>query len=131
MVTRNQSYSIADAVIARERARSAARWNHRHWAFPELDSFDLERRTQVLRQANGAVLRNWLAHLAALGWIAAYAAAWAFLIPEADKQSAVLVFALGATIPIPFFYAACIRRQVRRIARSVAMAPAPTTVDKL
>jgi hypothetical protein len=119
MVTRNQANSIADALLAQERARSAARSSRRYWAFPELDMIEAERRAQVRREANRAVARNWLLHLAALSWIAAYALTWGFLVPAGDRHSALLVFMLGASVPIPFFYAACVRRRVRQIVRSM------------
>ncbi len=121
MATRNQANNVADALLAQERARSAGRSSRRYQAFPELDSVEPERRAQVVREANRAVIRSWVSHLAALGWVAAYALAWGFLVPPGDQRSAVPVFALGATIPIPFFYSACVRRQVRRIVRSMAI----------
>jgi hypothetical protein len=130
MVTRNQANSIADAVLAQERARSAARLNRRYRSFPELDSVEPEHRAQVLRAANRAVTRNCLLHLAALSWVAAYALTWGFLVPQSDKHSAVAVFALGATVPIPFFYGACVRRQVRRIARSMVASSGAIALDK-
>jgi|SRR6185312_11472508 hypothetical protein len=117
MVTRNQASSIADDLLAQERARSAARASRRYWAFPELDLVAPERRAQVRREAARVVARSWLLHLVALAWVAAYAWAWSHLVPAGDRQSALPVFLLGATVPIPFFYAACARRQVRRIVR--------------
>jgi hypothetical protein len=120
MATRNQANSIADAVLAQERARGA-RLSRRYRDFPDLEAIEPERRAQVVRQAQRAVARNWLCHLAALSWVAAYALTWGFLIPAGDRRSALALFALGATVPIPFFYGACTRRQVRRIARSVAV----------
>lgn len=121
MATRNQANSVADAVLAQERARSATRLSRRYWAFPELEAIEPERRPQVVREAQRAVARNWLCHLAALSWVAAYALTWGLLIPAGDKHSSLLVFALGATVPVPFFYGACTRSQVRRIARSMAV----------
>jgi hypothetical protein len=120
MVTRNQANNIADALLAEERARSTPRSGRRHWAFPELDSVEPAHRAQVLRVAYRSVMFSWPLHLVALGWIAAYALTWGFLVPEGDKHAAFPVFALGATVPIPFFYGACVRRQLRRIARSMA-----------
>jgi hypothetical protein len=117
MVTRNQANSIADALLAQERARRATRASRRYWAFPELDLIEPERRAQVRREAGRVVARSWLLHLVAMSWVAAYAWAWSHLVPAADRQSALPVFMLGATVPIPFFYAACIRRQVRQIVR--------------
>jgi len=121
MVTRNEAKSVADALLAQERARGATRLSRRYWAFPELQAIEPDRRPEVLREAQRAVARNWLCHVAALGWIAAYALTWGLLIPAADKHSSLPVFALGATVPVPFFYGACTRRQVRRIARSLAL----------
>ncbi len=122
MVTRNQANSIADALLAHERARSAARLSRRYRAFPELKSVDPERRAQVVCEANRGVLRSWVCHLVALSWVAAYALTWVFLVPAGDKHSALPVFALGATVPVPFFYGTCVRRRVRRIVRSMSIA---------
>jgi hypothetical protein len=129
MVRRNQANSIADALLAQERARLAAHSSRRYWSFPELNAVEPERRPQVLRAANRAVTRNWLLHVVALSWVAAYASTWVFLVPQSDKHSVVPVFALGGTVPIPFFYGACVRRQVRRIARSLATSD-PVALDK-
>ncbi len=121
MITRNQASSIADALLAQERARSAARLGRRYRAFPELGSVEPEQRAQVVREANRAVLRSWVCHVAALSWVAWYALLWVFVVPLGDKHSALPVFALGATVPVPFFYGACVRRRVRRIVRSMAV----------
>ncbi len=126
MVTRNQANSIADALLAQERARSADRLSRRYRKFPELKWVEPERRAQVVCEANRAVLRSWVVHLAALSWVAAYALTWGFLVPSAEKHSALLVFALGATVPVPVFYGTCVRRRVRRIVRSMGLsAPVP------
>jgi hypothetical protein len=130
MVTRNQANSIAGAVLAQERARSAARLSHRYWAFPELISIAPERRAQVVRQAQRAVARSWVCHLVALSWVAAYGLTWGFLVPSSDKPSALPVFALGAAVPVPFFYGACARRQVRQIARSIAVSASTGATGK-
>jgi hypothetical protein len=117
MGTRNQANSIAGALLAQERARRATRASRRYWAFPELDLIEPERRAHVRREAARVVARSWLLHLVALSWVAAYVWAWGHLVPAADRQSALPVFMLAASVPIPFFYAACIRRQVRQIVR--------------
>ncbi len=130
MVTRNQANSIADALLAQERARCAARLSRRYRAFPELESVEPEARAQVVREANRAVLRGWVYHLVALSWVAAYGLTWGFLVPVSDKHSALLVFALGATVPVPFFYGACVRREVRRIVRSMAISAPASQHDK-
>jgi hypothetical protein len=127
MATRNQANSIAEALLAQERARSATRLNRSYWDFPELEAIEPERRALVVREARRAVARNWVCHLVALNWVLAYALTWGFLIPAGDKHGALPVFALGATVPVPFFYGAWTRRQVRRIARSVAVSPSASS----
>ncbi len=126
MVTRNQASSIADALLAQERARNADRLSRRYRNFPELKWVEPERRAQIVREANRGVLRSWVFHLVALSWVAAYALTWGFLVPAAERPNALLVFALGAAVPVPVFYRTCVRRRVRRIVRAMAIsAPVP------
>ncbi len=124
MLRKDQANAAAESLRAQARARNNAQLTRRLGAFPELTALQPELRAQVLREAKRAIGRSWLAHAAALSWVAAYGATWYFLVPEGDKPSAVTVFALGATLPVPFFYSACVRRRIRRIVRSMAARPA-------
>ena len=124
MLTREQANAAAESVLAQERARSVVRSSLSLRGFPDLEALAPELRTQVLRDARRDVRYNLLAHVAALGWVAAYASVWYFLVPAGDKHSAAPVFALGATLPLPFFYGACVRRRVRTLVRSIVAAGA-------
>jgi hypothetical protein len=125
MLRRDQGNAAAESLLAQARARSAARSDLHLRGFLELEALDPELRSQVLRQARRATARNWLVHAAALSWVAAYAATWYFLVPSGDKHSAATLFALGAVLPVPFFYNACARRQVCKILRSMATSTDP------
>jgi hypothetical protein len=120
MLTKEQANAAAESVLAQERARSAVRSNLSLRGFPDLEALAPELRPQVLREARREIRRSLLAHAAALSWVAAYASVWYFLVPAGDQHSAAAVFALAATLPLPFFYGACVRRRVRKLARSMA-----------
>lgn len=124
MLTRDQANAAAQtaqSLLAQERAQNAARLNRALRGFPELEALAPELRLQALRAARRDVGRNWLIHAAALAWFAAYTSVWYFLVPAGDKHSAATVFALGATLPLPFFYGACVRGRIRRLVREIAV----------
>jgi hypothetical protein len=108
-------------MLAHERTRSAAHFSSSWRGYPELETLEPELRLRVLRKARRVVRRNWLLHGSALGWVAAYASGWFFLVPVDDQRSALTVFALGATLPVPFFYGACMGRAIRKTLRSMAV----------
>jgi hypothetical protein len=125
MLTRDPANATAETVLAQGRARNAAHFNPGWRGLPELEMLEPELRLQVRRRARCAVSRNWLLHAGALGWVAAYVSAWYFLVPTDDQYSVLIVFALGAALPVPFFYSACMRRAIRKILRSMATSAPP------
>lgn len=126
MYTRDQADAAAENALTQERTRSAAYFSPGWRGLPELETLEPELRLRVLRRARRVVGRNWLLHAGALGWVAGYASAWYFLVPAGDQNSALTVFALGATLPVPFFYGACMRGAIRKILRSMAAAASGT-----
>ncbi len=120
MLTRDQANAAAETLLAQGRARNPVHFSPGLRGSREFEALEPELRLRVLRRAWRMVGRNWLLHVAALGWVAAYASAWYFLVPAGDQHSVLFVFALAATLPVPFFYAACVRRAIRKILRSMA-----------
>lgn len=123
MLTRDQANATAETLLAQGRARNTAHFSPGWRGSPEFEALEPALRLRVLREARRAVSRNWLVHAGSLGWMAGYISAWYFLIPANDQYSALFVFVLAATLPVPLLYGACVSRAIRKVLRSMGTPP--------
>lgn len=131
MISQESAKIAAEELVAQARATSISDRNtralpqHHLYQFPELQTVQPWRRTDVLRQCMEKADRQWSVVVACFVWLACTAGAWIF-IPTLSDNGLPAAMGIAITFGLPFFFIrrSQVQHHLRELVRTLPQ-PAP------